>query len=125
MIGTDVITNRARPILDDEYPDGNAAQRWTNAILIIWLNEGSRLIAEKRPESLLTAPYTQAAYADISVIGGTVILADKYRSALVDFVVARALAQDAQDERDLKRSKDHMLQFEVKAGLVPYIKGSE
>jgi hypothetical protein len=114
MTGTDVITNRARVILDDTVL---ATYRWTDAVLLAWLNEGARLIAEKRPESLLTAPYTMATYADISALANTVILPDKYRDALVDFVCSRALDQEAQDERDLARSQDFMGKFISKAGI--------
>jgi hypothetical protein len=118
MTGTDVITDRVRPILDDEDV---ATERWSDDLLIIWLNEGSRIIAEKRPESLLTAPYTQATYADIVGIGDTVIVPDKYRDALTDYVCSRALNQDSQDERDLARARDHWRGFVSKAGLTGVI----
>jgi len=118
--GTDVITNRARFILADTVI---ATYRWTDAILLVWLNEGSRLIAEKRPESLLTAPYTQTTYADIAAIGNTVLLPDKYRDALVDYVCYRAFEQDSQDERDLARAKAHRDGFVRKAGLTSVMNG--
>jgi len=117
MTGNDVISSRARPILADVYADGDAAQRWSDTLLITWLNEGTRLIAEKRPESLLTAAYTMATYADIAGIGDTVIVPDKYRDALTDFVCSRALDQDSQDERDLERAKGYMKNFASKAGI--------
>lgn len=123
MTGDDVISNRARHILADVYADGDPSQRWGDTILMAWLNEGTRIIAEKRPESLLTAPYAQSAYADISTIGATVIIPDKYRDALVDYVCAKALSQDAQDERDLARSKYHYDQFVAKAGITEVMGG--
>ena len=120
--GLDVITSRVRPILDDEAVDGTT-ERWSNDILIIWLNEGARIIAEKRPESLLTAAYTLTSYADISAIGDTVVLPDKYRDALVDYICSRALGQDGQDERDLKRSAGFYADFARKAGISAVILG--
>jgi len=115
MTGTTVITNRARYILSDTTT--GATERWSDAILMVWLNEGGALIANYRPDSLFTAPYTQAAWADIAAIGNTVSIGDKFQGALVDFICSRALAQDSQDERDLKRSVTYFQQFVAKAGL--------
>jgi len=117
MTGTTVITNRVRPILDDEYADGNATQRWTDAILLAWLNDGQRLVADLRPESLLSAAYTMTTYADLAAIGSTSVLPDRYQEALVDYVCARALNEDAQDERDLARADSHFKQFVIKSGI--------
>ena len=115
MTGTTVITTRARPILDDTV--SGATERWSDELLVTWLNDGARLIATMKPESLLTAFYTLAVYADIAVIADTVVLGDRYRESLVDYVVARALNQEAQDEHDHARSTAHFEQFIIKAGL--------
>jgi len=117
MTGTDVITSRARYILTDVFADGNASQRWTDAILLSWLNDGMRVVADYKPDALLTAPYTQAAYADAATIGATLVLPDRYRDSMVDYVVSRALAQDSQNKEDLKKSTTHFQQFVIKAGL--------
>jgi hypothetical protein len=119
MTGTDVITNRARFILADTVT--GATQRWSDAILLVWLNDGGRLIATLRPDSTLTAAWTLTDWADLAAIGNTVPLADKYREPLVDYVVARALAQDSQDKRDLARATEHFKQFIIKAGLPAHL----
>lgn len=115
MTGTDVITNRARYILTDTTSGPN--ERWGNDILLVWLNDGQRLVAEVKPESLLSAPYTQTTYADAATIGATLVLPDRYREAMVDYVCARAFAQDAQDKQDLARADKHFQQFLIKANM--------
>jgi hypothetical protein len=117
MTGTTVITNRVRPILADNYADGNAAQRWSDTLLIQWLNDGVELIVAERPEALLTAAYTMGTVTAVSAIGNTVSIGDRYQEALVDYVCGRALSQDSQDERDLARARLHFNQFVIKAGL--------
>jgi len=113
MTGTNVITERVRIILDDV-----AKLIWTDDdVLIRYLNDGTRLVTNLKPESLLTAPYTRGTLTEISALANTLSISDRYREAMVDYVVARALAQEAQDERDLSRANSHMQQFIVKAGL--------
>lgn len=114
MTGTDVITNRARFILTDTDA---ASYRWADVLLIRWLNDGVLLITEMRPESLLTGPYTLGTLTDVSAIGDTISIDDRYRESLVDYVVARAFAQDAQDKQDLARANSHFSQFLIKAGV--------
>ena len=117
MTGADIVDNRVRYILNDTDGDP-AVERWSDSLLLAWLNDGSRLIAERKPESLLSAAYTQTSYADIGGLGSTSPLPDKYRECLVDYVCSRAFAHDAQDEHDLERSRDHMNQFFLKSGIV-------
>jgi len=124
MTGTDVITNRARVILDDTVP--GATERWADAVLLVWLNDGQRLVSDFKPEALLATAYTETAYADAATVGATLVLPDRYRSALVVFVVSMALAQDSQDERDLTRARSYYNQFVTAAGLslaAPEIRG--
>jgi len=115
MTGTDVIDSRAREILDDLV--SGPEERWGDAVLIAWLNDGARLIADQRPESLLTGPYTYAAWADITALGDTIPISDRYRAALSEYVAGMALHQEAQDERDLARANSLLRSYSAKAGL--------
>ena len=114
MTGTDVITNRARYILTDT---DSGSYRWADALLIVYLNDGVRLITELKPETLLTGPYTMGTITPVSAIGDTVSIGDRYLESLVDYVAARAFSQDAQDKQDLARANSHYQQFLVKAGV--------
>jgi len=116
MTGTTVITTRARLILADTDTTP-ANQRWIDAVLMAWLNDGVQLITDLRPESLLTAAYTMGTLTAITAMANTVSIGNRYQEAVVDYVVARALSQESQDERDLKRANSHMKSFIVKAGL--------
>ena len=118
MTGTSVITDRARYLLADTVT--GASQRWSDTILVQWLNDGGALIVDMAPSSILTAPYTLGTWTNITsaTMSTTLSLADRYQESLVDYVCARAYAQDAQDERDLDRSRRHFEQFLIKSGLV-------
>jgi hypothetical protein len=117
MTGDDVVTNRVRIILADVYSDGDTAQRWSNTVLMRWLNDGVYLITTLRPESLLATAYSLTTLTELTALSGTISIGDRYREALVDYVCGRALAQESQDERDRVRAKDHFQQFAIKAGL--------
>lgn len=120
--GTDVITNRARVLLADTTVDGTT-ERWTDSVLLRWFNDGARFIAEKRPDSLLSAPYTLTTYADLAAIGDACVLDDRFKEPLVDYVCSRALGSDSQDERDRERAQEFYAAFVSKAGLSAIIAG--
>ena len=114
MTGTDVITNRARFLLDDTDV---TALRWDDSQLIRYCNDGTRMIITDRPEALLSSGQVSAALAEIAVIGGTISIPDRYRDALAHYIASQALAEEAQDKRDLARSSAMFNRFVTKANL--------
>ena len=115
MTGTTVIDDRVREQLDDTV--AGDTERWSDAVLMSWLNDGGRIITVYRPESLLTAPHTLGSWADVTALGDTISIDDRYRGALVDYILYRAFGQNAQDEFDKARSDDHLNSFVVKSGV--------
>jgi len=116
MTGTDVITNRVREILED----ATGTQRWTDAILLAFTNDGQRVLLFFHPELLLTDPNTLGSFYDASAVSSALYVPDDYRMALTDYVLMRAFAMDAQDKRDLARSKEHGDKFLMQTGLPGY-----
>ena len=113
---SDVTTNRSREMLQD--PNG-PNERWSDTLLISFLNDGVQYIFQHRPDSQLTGPYvlTTAAFPFVTAIGDTVPIADKYLDALAEYVAARAFATDARDRMDKSRADYHMQQCQIKAGM--------
>lgn len=112
MTAGDVITDRARRILNDP-----SSTRWTDAVLIDFLNDGVQYISDMRPDSLLTASYTLGTVTDVTVIGNTVSIGDRYREALAHFVASRAFATEGKNRRDLARADASAKQFAFLSGL--------
>jgi len=115
MTGTTLITDRVRPILADTTVDGT--ERWSNALLMIWANDGTQLIVTFRPESLLVIALTLGSFDEISVLTDDLSIGDRYQGALADYICGRALGQDGQNRVDKKRSDAFLKSFLVKAGL--------
>lgn len=111
MTGTDVI-DRVRLIVND--PNDT---RWTDANMIVFINDGVRLITDILPETLLTAPYTLGTLTAITLVGDTISISDRYRESLVDYVCSRCFEMEGQNRKDQRRAREHYQQFLVKSGL--------
>jgi len=114
----DVIDDRVRYILADTVE--GAAERWGDDVLLTWLNDAGWLVEQLRPEIFLTDAYTLGTWTEVTALSGTIYPptnTDRWLAAFSDYVCARALAMDAQDERDLNRARTHFQQFVLKAGL--------
>jgi len=116
MTGTDVITNRARKVLQDT---DQAAYRYETDVLIRYMLDGIRIITEDLPESLLATPSTLTALTESTTITDTLPIGDRFRDGLTDYVVSRALGMDGMDKRDLARSKNFLVTFVTKTGVNP------
>lgn len=112
----EVIDERARQILQDTVP---ATERWGDPLLFAFLNDAILLIITHKPESTLTGPYTATipTLPIVSFLTDVVPLADKYLTALPDYVASLAFACDGRDRQDMDRATHHATQFLIKAGL--------
>lgn len=116
MNGYDIIWYRVRPILEDTTTTATT-QTWYDETLMYFLYDGMELLASEVPESLLYDPNALYTLSDPVSMNDTLYFANRYRDALVDYVVSRAFGMDGQDKRDLARSKTHLEQFFAKAGV--------
>ena len=112
MTGTDVITNRARLLMDDE-----SKNKWDDDDLMRYLNDGVLKITTDRPEALLTSRQVSGTTTEVTSLGDTVSIGDRYREPLAHYVASRALAEEAQDKRDLARANSLYNIFLKQAGL--------
>jgi hypothetical protein len=82
-----------------------------------FLNDGVQLIADTHHDALLTDVYTLGAVTDVTALGNTISISDRYRDALVDYVCTRAFLVDSQNKQDMTRASHHSRQFAFKAGI--------
>ncbi len=84
-----VVTN-ARAALYDEDPDGT----WPDAELLRRLNEGIRILRNKRPD-LFVGSFA-VPIVDLA-LGDTLTIDEAYHPALEDYIVARALMKQNEE----------------------------
>ena len=112
MTGTDVITNRVRIWIDDP-----GKTSFSDAELIRFLNDGVQYLADMRPDALLSNAYTLGTVSEVSALGNTVSIGDRYREALAHYVSSRAFLAEGKNRRDLSRADSHAKQFAFLSGL--------
>lgn len=104
-----IITDRVRPILNDE----TATFDWSNALLIRFYNDAAMLLRSKRPETKLNDAGDEIPFVDATEAALTedVPFDDKWRPAFVDYILSRAFEVDAGDRRDSDRATHHWDNF--------------
>ena len=116
MLVSDVIgtatTSGALRILDKE-----ATGRWTAATTLPFYNLGVQEVFSRRPELRLTVLGELTTFADATATTDTSLAPDQMKQALIWFVCAMALSDDARDEMDRARSAQMMANFEKALAL--------
>ena len=105
FVGTEVVT-RVRDLLQDEDA---AAYRWSDAELLLWLNDSLQELVSRRPDSVTAAAVPEV--TDLTAISDTMPVVVRWRSPLVDFVLTRCLQRDGDDANNLARAEHHRGQF--------------
>lgn len=117
ITGTQVITDRARYLLNDTGTS-NVQRRWQDTELIAALNDVVRYIWDHRPDARYDSTTgALLTLTEISVIGGTLSIADKYRGALAYGVAGIAFAMPGQQQLNLPASRGAWNSFFMLAGL--------
>jgi hypothetical protein len=102
MLASDIIT-RVRDLLGDEV----APYRWTDTKLLLWLTDAQRDLAMRRPDSLYLTSVTTTQPGVVAALGDTLVVADHFIGALVDFVCFRAFMRDNEDPINAAKSSAH------------------
>tara|TARA_Y100000310_G_scaffold149860_1_gene149246 strand:+ start:1279 stop:1635 length:357 start_codon:yes stop_codon:yes gene_type:complete len=100
MTAQDVIDDVRQHLRDDTA--GN--YRWTDATLLVHLSDAERQFYQMRPDLFLTSSSTMDTPVDLTDVGDTLKLDEDNRKALVSWVSALALEEDAADEANLARA---------------------
>lgn len=114
MSPADILT-RVRQYASDD----GAGEKWDDAQWMQVLNEALRWFYTYRPESRLTSAGAEAACDVVTQPRSStdLTLADTYRVAVEDFMLARFYMSDAADSRDRSRAKLHQEAFAMAVGL--------
>jgi len=117
MIGSNIVTDRVRFILQDT---DNTAYIWSDAFLTTLLKDACKFLETRLPESMLTAPNVIAnfVWSDITDLTSDLPFDERYAEALAYYMCWRALGQDGQDKRDVKRAAQMAGAFTGETGIV-------
>lgn len=107
MTASDIIT-RARLLTND---NAGPNYRVTDVEMILWINDGMRLIWDIRSDSRLAAAGTRITYADASASADTLCILDTFRGALADYVCYRVFTMGSGSGDNAARASAHMQSF--------------
>ncbi len=102
----------ARDLLNDTADAPN--QRWTQKTLYAYLDEAQRKLVQLRPDALYVGAIVTTTPDSLPVVQrdtDDIPVRSVFKTALVSYVVFRALSRDSEDTANLARSKDFQLQF--------------
>jgi hypothetical protein len=103
----DIITKRVRKALNDTDSNTNA-RRWDDPTLILHLSDAQNIIVDQRSEELLdTDGITERTLTEPTTLGDTLFVADKWREALMHYVVARAFEWPGKERLNLDAASHH------------------
>lgn len=100
MLASDVI-DAARVNLQDPV----ATYRWSDAIMIDFLNRGIRDVRKRRPDSILDSDAELVSWTAVTATSDTLIVDDVFLSFLIYYTTARALEIDSDDTENLARAQ--------------------
>jgi len=107
---TDVITKRVRPLLDDTdtLP---ANQDWLDAQLLYWYTDALNAIRGLRSDAFINATGDEIVLTTPIDVSEDRILDDRWMNAEAEYIAFMAFSEDAGDQRDEKRSQEHLASF--------------
>ena len=106
---TDFLTLRVRPAIGDT----EATQRWSDARLVAYCNDGVRQISQMHPEAKYVSTVTTDAPTDMTAgaLNVDIPLTDYFLEPLWHFVVYHAMSEDSEDAANLELSKHHLDEY--------------
>jgi hypothetical protein len=110
MLGRDIAEIVWTEMQDLEEPHIRA----TIPEVLRWINEGQRNLVEKWPTLLLntTTGATLSTFTEISTIDSTLVVPDRWKTVLVEWVMYRAFSKEAGDVHHRARAAEHLKNYE-------------
>jgi hypothetical protein len=105
---------RARDLLQDT----KATPRWPDPEMLRYVSDGQAEVASVRPDSLYISGVVVTAPPEISAVGQTLAVQDKFVPALVDYICYRCLMKDAEHAANEKLAKTYMESFSSRMNAV-------
>jgi len=113
MTGTNVLDDCWQILQDTDEP----RKFYPAEKLLPWVNEAVERIRQRRPDSMIaTGGASLRTITALTAVGGAIGVADRWKTAIVDWVVARAFQTDAEDEGDQKQAALHLQLFKDAVG---------
>ena len=106
MIARDV-EQPARSLLNDKN-----SQRWLESDILAGINEGTTEILAIRPEQKLTDENTIGTVTEATALSSTLFLPDKWKSALIRYVVYFCLSFRAENQSQRENAQTHLATFD-------------
>lgn len=108
---SDIITNRARPTLNDTSTQTNE-QRWSDALMIRMVSDAEIIILDQRSEEYLdTDGITERTFTEPTGIGDTLFVGDKWRETIMHYICARCFEQPFDERYNLESAEYHNGKF--------------
>ena len=93
--------------------DETATYRWSDADLIVYVNDGQREVYMRNPTSAFTgSSVTTTAPADVTAVGDSITLTDGFAVALAHYVAMQVFLEDSEDANNLALANQHQAHFE-------------
>lgn len=116
MTTQDCIT-RARYLLTDN-PEIAEQRRWNDAELILFCADAVLVIWSLRLDSRLSAAGTLITFAETTAVTDTLVIADRWRPAVVDYICFRAYQMPSGERENRTRSNEHWKSFTDHMGIM-------
>ena len=115
------IETAVRALANDEDV---SAERYTDAQLIEWINEATRLIWEGAPRSRFNGSGAIGTFAEIDALANAVcFFYDKWQQPIIDYCMMRMMEMEGDDTQDLKRARFYAGRFEAFTGIMVQLRG--
>lgn len=118
MLASDAIGD-VRAITGDTGADSRP-YRVSDATMVVYANDGQREIVKREPWLLWQVDGTARNYADASSTGSTLFVPNRFRAALVQYMVDRCASMEAGDKWNEAMANDAMKRFEAALATSPW-----
>lgn len=106
------VLSRVRDQVSDSVADGSGNYRWSNELIIRYINDLRADIVRRHPEACCTSATAVSTntvddLTELTATGNTVGITRQWMSPLVDGICARLLGEDAEDVANRILGIDH------------------
>ena len=105
------IMDAAWQIMQDVMSGGDGTM-YPVADQVKWINEAVEVIRQARPDSALAdTGLTQRTIVPVTIAASAISLDDRWKTAIVEWVVSRAFMSDSEDKGDRRQGAEHQKLF--------------
>ena len=106
------IMDAAWQIMQDVMTGGGDGTMYPLADQVKWINEAVEVIRQARPDSALAdTGLDQRTITPVTASDSVISLDDRWKTAIVEWVVSRAFMSDSEDKGDRRQGAEHQKLF--------------